>query len=192
MTSIAARIMDALDPTATSKAAAITGQQEPTAEQLAEDSAARAALFGEGDADGPNVSPVFEVERPLLADAIAELTRTVRSTLLGSPPPNRVTVYRINPAAAVAGIAVQLVPPAEGRQRRVLVQCVTGTVYLAPERRDTGNATTGDLTGFVLDDGTTFAGLAQSVELFTTGALYASSDGAYDVRVLIEHYPDHG
>lgn len=184
MNSLAARFLDALDPTATAKAAAVTGQQEPTADQLADDSADRADLFGSGDADGPDIEPVWETERPLLADAIAELTRTVRSKLLGSPPPHRVTVYRINAPAASAGLATQLVPPSEGHRRRVLIEVVTGTVYLAGERRDTGSATTGDLTGYPA------AAADAALELTTTGALYCSSDGAYDVRVLIEHYPE--
>lgn len=190
MTSIAARILDALDPTAASKAAAITGQQSPTPDQLAEDSAERADMFGPaGDADGPDIEPEWQGERPLLADTLDALVRTLRSTLLGSPPPNRVTVYRVNPAAEVAGIAVQLVPPAEGRRRRILLQCVTGTCYVADDRRDTGVPTTGDLSGFVLDDGVTLP-QSQVIELTTSGALYSTGDDAYDVRVLIEHYPD--
>lgn len=189
MTSIAARFLDMLDPTAASKAAAVTGQQEPTADQLAADSAARAETFGSGDADGPDLEPVYEPERPVIADELAELVRVVRSTLLGSPPPDRLTVYRINSPAATAGIATQLVPPSEGRKRRILIECLTGTVYLSGERRDTGSATTGDVTGFALDDGTNFQG-EEKIELFTTGAVYVTSTAAYDLRVLIEHYPE--
>lgn len=184
MTSLAARLLDALDPTATSKAAAVTGQQEPTAAQLAEDSAERAELFGSGDADGPDLDPIYEPERPVIADTLDALTRAVRSTLLGSPPPDRVNVYRISTPAAAAGIAAQILPPSEGRRRRVLIEVVTGTIYLAGERRDIGSATTGDVTGYPL------AAADVALELTTTGALYATSTDAYDVRVLIEQYPE--
>lgn len=191
MTNPLARLIDALDPTATAKAAAITGQQAPTTGQLADDSAKVAAMFGpDGNADGPDLDPVYEPERPLVTEVADAVTRAVRSTLLGSPAPNRVTVYRINPAADVAGISVQLVPPSEGRRRRVLLQCVAGTCYISPDRRDTGSPTVGDVTGFPLDDGVTLVGAGGPVELMTTGELYASSDDAYDVRVLIEHYPE--
>ncbi len=58
MPSLAARLLDAIDPTAASKAAAITGQQAPTVDQLAADSAASAKLFGSGDAASPAVEPI--------------------------------------------------------------------------------------------------------------------------------------
>ncbi len=189
MTSIAARILDALDPTAAAKAAAITGQQSPTATQLAEDSAEVAELFGSGDAEGTPTPPVWEAERPVILDAIETLTRSVRSILVGSPAPSTVTVYRVNPAAAVAGISVQLVPPSAGIPRRVRIQCLTGACYISPDRRDTGSATAGDTTGFAIDSATA-PGRSQGIELVTTGALFASSDGAYDVRVLIEHFTE--
>lgn len=144
MSSLAARLLDALDPTAASKAAAVTGQQEPTADQLAADSADRAEQFGSGDADGPALEPVWEGERPLLADTIAELTRTLRSTLLTPPAPDS-AVCGQHVIGSVK--SVQVLPPSGGRLRMATVRN-TGpdVVYVSPDPRV-------DTSGFVLAAG---------------------------------------
>ncbi len=142
MSSLAARILDAIDPTAASKAAAVLGQQAPTVDQLAADSAASAKLFGSGDADSPAVEPIYEPARPVIADVTDPQSFLPKLAELLRPPAPDSSVAAQH--AVGASNAVQVLPPS-GRRRRLATVRNTGsaTVYVSPDRR-------GDTSGFVL------------------------------------------
>lgn len=180
--SVAARFLDAIDPTAAAKAAAITGQQSPTPEQLAEDSAASAEMFGGGDAEGPQQPPVYEAERPVVDDVLVELVKVVRSSLLGVPVPNGSTTFAVNGPAATCGRPVQIVPAAGGRARRVLIRCGAVPVELFTDSREGIDAVTPASGGYTLP--------ATGVhETATQGPIYASAAAAWAVSVWVDNYP---
>lgn len=136
--------------------------------------------------DGPDVQPIYGAPRPLIDEThVAAIAAAVRSVLLDPPAPAALSAYRVARSAADCGISVQAVPPSVGRRRKVRIVAVSGAAYLAGERRDSGSATTGDTTGFVL---AASSGELSALETETSAPIYASGTGAYDLAVLIETY----
>lgn len=189
MTNPLARILDALDPGAPAKAAAITGQNAPTVDQLAADSAASAALFGGGDADDPpppNTVPVYEPERPVVDDIEVGIVRGLRSYLLGVPVPAASASFTARPDPNGFGVPVQVVPASGGKPRRVTIRNVSGfsvAVQLYTERSGSNGTATPPDGGYRLPDG---------AELVTNtqGPIFAASGFDWTLTAWVDTYPE--
>lgn len=154
---------------------AMGAAQAPTDDELAEDSADSAELFGGGDADGPDVEPTYEPARPLIDEThAAALIAAVRSVLLGVPVPAGSVSIR----NTVATTPVMVAPPSGGRARSCrIVNAGAATAYLSTDRP---NDTT---QGYPLAAGA-------DLDTATQGAVWAvcASGDSTTVGVWIDHY----
>lgn len=151
----------------------------PTAAQAAAWAAERTEHAG----DGPDVSPVTVNPNPSTVDeADPRVPPGAPAKPLGSPVPVASAAFTISAPAGEAGVSRVIVPASGDRPRRVVIRVGSEPVTFSPDRRDSGDVTTGDTSGYTVPASTEF-------ETFTQGPIYGAAAGAWSVSVWVDHYP---
>lgn len=157
-----------------------TNANAPDLDKIQNASADRAEHAG----DGPDVAPVFVPARPVIADTLPEARLPAATARpYTSPVPAASAAYTGRPDQAGNALPVQVVPPAGGRPRYVIIrntsESVAVTLYT---ERSGGNGTTPPPGGYTLPAGAV-------LETTTQGPVFAASAGAWELAAWVDTYP---